>query len=198
LLLILGLGLCVSIVVSLALNLFPSALRSWTWTAVLLVTICSACAFAAERRRLAAPGARSELAFPLPRVRFRDLGVALAALLLFAGAVAYARTPLAAKNVQGYSAVWLLPRPRSTMTSVEVGVTSAEQQARDYRLVLRLGSKVIYRRTLSLAPGGNFATVVKLRARPPAATVVASLYLRDRPTRVYRMAALTLRSVKTR
>jgi uncharacterized membrane protein len=199
LLLTLGLGLSASIVISLALNLFPSALRSWTWAVALLVATCTVCAFAAEQRRRIAPASRTESVISIPRLRFRDLGVALAALLLFGGAVAFARTPLAAKNVQGYSAVWLLPGARGKTTTVQVGVTSAEKQTRSYRLVLRVGSTVVYRRKLTLAPGGNFATVVKLgRRRAPVATVVASLYIRGRPTAVYRMAKLTLHRVKTR
>jgi uncharacterized membrane protein len=199
LLLVLGLGLSASIVISLALNLFPSALRSWTWAVALLIATCSGCAFAAEQRRRIAPAVQTEPVISIPRLRRRDLSVAAAALLLFGGAVAFARTPLAAKNVQGYSAVWLLPGPRDKTTSVRVGVTSGEKQTRSYRLVLRAGSTVVYRRRLTLAPGGNYATVVKLGGRrAPVAVVVASLYLRERPTTLYRMAKLTLHRGKTR
>jgi uncharacterized membrane protein len=193
-----GLGLSVSIVVALVLNLFPSGLRSWTWALALLIATCSGCAIAAARRRRRGPVNPAVPTFSFPRVRLRDLCVALVALVVFGGAVAFARTPLAAKNAQGYSAVWLLPGAGGTTTRVRVGVTSAEQQARSYRLVLRIGSKIVYRRKLALAPGGNFATVVKLGGRQPrGAKLVASLYLRDRPNSIYRLARLSLSRAKT-
>jgi uncharacterized membrane protein len=199
-LLVLGLSLSASIVVSVALNLFPSALRSWTWAIALLVVTCAGCALAAEQRYRAAVAGRAEPALSIPRVRLRNFGVALTAVVLFGTAVAFARAPLAAKDVEGYSAVWLLPGPPGKTTSVGVGVSSAEKVRKNYRLVLRTGNTVVYRRRLTLAPSGNYATVVKLggRRRVPVTTVVASLYLNDRPTALYRMAKLTLHRAKTR
>jgi hypothetical protein len=131
-------------------------------------------------------------------MRLRDLRLSLAALVVFGGAIAFARTPLAANNVPGYSAVWLLPGSAGETTTVRMGVTSAEKQPRNYRLILRSGDTVVYRRRLALAPGGSFAAVVKLGSRRPAgATLVASLYLRDRPTSVYRLARLSMRRANT-
>jgi uncharacterized membrane protein len=197
-LLTIGLSLSVSIVAGVVLNLFPFGLRSWSWTGALVIVTCAGCVVAAERRRGESAGPASPPARSIPQVRVRDLGVVLAALVVFGGAIAYGRTPLAAKNASGYSAVWLLPGFHGDRTTVRVGVTSAEKQARTYRLILRKGSKVIYQRRFALTPGGDFATVVKIGRRGPRSSMlVASLYLRDRPTSVYRVARLLVPKANT-
>jgi uncharacterized membrane protein len=198
LLLILGLGLSTSILLALLLNLTNEVsfggLRSWTWTLGLLIAVCSGCAVAGERRRRAGiTGAGST--FTIRRIRRGNLGVLFVALAIFSGAIAFARTPLAAKNALGYSAVWLLPATQGQTNAVRVGVTNGEQHAASYRLVLRIANKIVYSRRLqNLAPGENFAAGVKLNRshRAGATLVVASLYLRDRPGSVYREATLSL------
>jgi uncharacterized membrane protein len=198
LLLILGLGLSTAIVIALVLNSTPFGLRSWTWTVALLIVTCSGCAVAAERRRRLFPAPASIPTFSVPHVRLRDLIVVLVALGVFGGVIAFARTPLAAENALGYSAVWLLPGSHGGTTTVRVGVTSAEKRTTSYRLVLRMGRKIVYERELAnLAPGRNFTTVVRLSGRPRSTTLEALLYRRGRPSSVYRLARLSLPQAKT-
>lgn len=193
LLLTIGLSLSVSALTGLVLNLFPFGLRSWSWTGALVIATWAGCIVAAERRGREPKGPIPKPAISIPQVRVRDVVVILAALVVFGGAIAYGRTPLAAKKASGYSAVWLLRGFHGDRTTVRVGVTSAEQQVRTYRLILRKGSKVIYERRFALAPGGNFAKVVKIgRPVPRGTELVASLYLRARPRAIYRAARLTL------
>jgi uncharacterized membrane protein len=197
LLLTFGLGLSVPILLALVLNLTNElsfgGLREWTWTLGLLIVICTGCAIASERRQRA-PIAAASPAVTIRWIRRGDLGILLIALAIFGAAVAFARAPLAAKNALGYSAVWLLPGTQRQTNAVRVGVTSGEQHDTTYRLVLRIGEKIVFSRRLhNLAPGENFATVVKLHgSRPSRVTLVASLYLADRPGSVYREATLSL------
>jgi uncharacterized membrane protein len=200
LLLTLGLGLSISIVVAVTLNLTSSGLRSWTWAGALLIVTWSGCVVAAERRRRAASEMSTLIAFSMPRIRLRDVSVLIAALAVFGGAIAFARSPLAADNALGYSAVWLLPGSHGQTSTVRVGVTSAEKQATSYRLVLRMGRTVVYDRRLSdVPPGGSFAAVVRLPGVRPRSTMLeALLYLRNRPGSVYRFARVTLRPPSAR
>jgi uncharacterized membrane protein len=179
----------VSVVLALVLNLTQLGLRAATWALALLATTCVACEIAARVRR-------GEPVRPFVlrrRPALTDLLFCAAAVLLLGGAVALARTPLAAKNVQGYTALSLVRGPGTTST-VRVGVTSGELQPMSYRLVVRVGSYVEFERRLSmLRPGETFTTGVRL-SNASASPIFALLYRRDRPGIVYRVARLWPRS----
>jgi hypothetical protein len=119
----------------------------------------------------------------LPRLRLRDALLLLAAAYAATVAVAFARTPLPAKHVQGYTALWLLPGAERT---VRVGITSGELRRSAYRLRLRLGTGLIYARSVSLEPGQRWEQVVRLPGSPSAGTSVAASLFREGNPHVYR------------
>jgi len=184
----LGLSVSVSLVVGLILNLTPFGLRGASWAVALLATTCIPCAIAARLRddgTVLRP--RS-----VPRLRpaLTDLLFFAAAVLLLGGAVALARTPLSAKNAQGYTELWLVRSGPEAAATVRVGVASGELRPMSYRLVVRVGSRVEFERHLSmLRPGEKFTAGVRL-SNAPAVPIQALLYRRDRPGVVYRVARL--------
>lgn len=193
LLLSLGLSLSLAVVIALVLNVTPFGVRSVSWAGALLVAVCMACLVAALRRRVG----RSEAivsAILRRRLRVMEIALLLVAACLAAGAVGVARTPLTAKNVQGYTALSLLPGSGGERATVRVGVASGELAPVSYRLVVRrAGTPIVYeRRTFELRPGEQLEEAVRIRpatsdrSRP----IVALLYREDEPTSVYRRARL--------
>jgi uncharacterized membrane protein len=187
LLLAIALSISVSIVVALILNLTPLGLDAHTWAAALSAISCCACVVAAARRW--------DDVLPIirrPRFALRDVVFFLVAALVLGYAVFLGRTPLSAKNVQGYTALWLVPGHAKTTTSVRVGVISGELHPASYRLIVRFGKRVAFKHTVSkLMPGQQFTATVRLHSVPVRRTpVVALLYRQGRPHSVYRWARL--------
>jgi len=140
-----------------------------------------------------APADAVEARLRVLRVRVRDLAMLGIALSVLGGALAFARTPLPAKNVLGYTVLWLLPGSGEHPASVRVGLKSGELEQTTYRLVVHVGPRVIFeRRGLELDPSAEFDADVRLPAAASAgdAPVEALLYREDRPSSIYRRATL--------
>ena len=189
LLLSLGLSLSTDVVGAVVLHLLPFGLRSRSWSVFAVCVVWGAGGIAARRRA----GTGGRIVLPRPRLGRADAILLLAAVLIAAGAVAFARTPLPAKNVQGFTALWLLPA--SDAGALHVGVTSAELHGTMYRLEVRTRGGLLYGRRLSLEPGQKWEQTIEL---PPGALarrspVMALLYRSDEP-RVYRSVRIWLRA----
>jgi uncharacterized membrane protein len=189
LLLSVALSLSLAVVIGLVLNLTPFGLRSPSWAAALLIvtSAASTVAFVRRQRRVTAgPVAR------VPPLRPRDAVFFLAAACILGGAVAFARVPLPAKKVQGYTVLWLLPGSRGEAAAVRVGVTSGELEPVTYRLVVRVGSRVHQQRLLELRPGDAWEESVRVGTSPSGrrALTEALLYREDQPQTVYRAVRL--------
>ena len=182
LLLTLALSFSLAIFTALVLN-FTIGLRASSWAGALGV-------IAVAIYLMAPQGLPSEELLPgfvLPRIRLRDAGLLVLAVALLGAAIALGRTPLKATNVQGYTALWLLPARADS--AVRVGLRSGELQTMSYRLVIRAGSQVLYSEALpAVAPGGQFGKIVALpkRVRARRTEIEALLYRAQRPRSVYR------------
>jgi uncharacterized membrane protein len=185
LLVALALSFSIVIVVSLLLYVVRLRLDTDSWAAALAAVTCGAAITATLRRRVAG-AARSR---PTCRVRLHAVVLIAAAVLVGAGAVAFARTPLAAKNVQGYTALWIQPK-RSA--AVSVGVANDDLRSFRYRLDVRVNSSVLYQRQFRLAPGEAWEKSFSLARIPTLANshVEARLYRSDHPLTLYRLARL--------
>jgi uncharacterized membrane protein len=184
LVLTLTLSLSFAILGALALDLFPFGLQATSWTVLLVACTWIAGAAAAVRG-----GAQPRTGRPRPRIRPVDAALLVAAALVAAGAVAFARTPLPAKNVQGSTALWMVPE---TTQAVRIGIESGELDTTRYRLDLRVGSSVLYRRLVTLEPGQRWEHLVRVRPLRVAANsaLQARLYRRDAGPEVYRLVRL--------
>jgi uncharacterized membrane protein len=186
-----ALSLCLGVVIGLALNLMPFGLRAGPWAAALLCVTLIATAVAVVRRRRRRP--IEPVTTRILRVRFVDVALILAAACVLGGAVAFARTPLTAKKAQGYTALWLLRGSGKETATLRVGVTSGELNPMTYRLVVRLGPRVVYeRRRFPLQPGEEVDEVLDLGGTASASrqAIEALLYLENRPQSIYRVVRL--------
>jgi len=187
-----GLSLALIVLGALLLDL-TVGLRTWSWSVLELCVVCGACVVALFRKSTTG----------LPRVlrskplRVRDVLLLLGAVLLAAAAVAFARTPLHAKKVQGYTAFWLLPASNHDHSTLRLGVKSGELRPQAYRVVVTQGGRVVYgKRGLVLAPAQDWMRTVAVS--PPrtrrATAVTARLYRsQDPPGSPYRTVRVWLR-----
>jgi uncharacterized membrane protein len=184
LLLSVALSIALAVVIGLVLNLMPFGLRLTSWAIALVVVITGACAVAAFRRRARPASAPVRISRPSAA----SIGLLIAATAILGAAVAFARTPLAAKKVQGYTALWLLPTRDSAPSAVRVGLASAELDTTNYRLVILLKGRPTYVRRLVLHPGRRFVQTVDLgkSAALPHIRVEALLYRQQDPQSIYR------------
>jgi uncharacterized membrane protein len=180
-----GLSLVTGILLALLLYL-AFDLRGGAWSLALFLVVLLGSGIAAVRR-----GGQTEDRPParLPRVRVRDALLLFLAAAAVASAVAFARTPLPAKHVQGYTALWLLPGAERT---VRVGITSGELRPAAYRLRLRLGTRLAYERSVSLEPGQRWEQVVRFPRSSVAGTPVAATLFRKGSPQVYRRVRVRL------
>jgi uncharacterized membrane protein len=200
LLLSLGLSLSIDVLGALVLNLTPFGLRPASWS-VLLVMLIWASGWLAWRRRDAGGGTlrihlgirRRDLLAVFRGGTFRiHLGVGkrevfaiCLAALICGGAVAFARTPLPAKDAHGYTALWLRLKLHSAH-SVVVHVQNDELGPVDYRLTLHVGLHLRYKkRELRLVAGQTWPALIDLHSSRRR-RVTARLYRAGRPGVVYR------------
>ncbi len=166
-----ALSIAIVIVVTLVLNLFPSGLtaRSWAIALAVMVAALAVTAFV----RVAGPTERR----PAERFRIRRLDVValVLAAAVVAGATILVKTPLAAKKALGYTALSI---ERRSGSSIQVEMLSGEQTTTSYRLDVRAGGRLVYRKPgIRLSPGMRLSQVIKIRTR---AAISAALYLDGR------------------
>ena len=127
-----GLSLSVSILTALVLSLATNGLRTGSWLTVVVVIVLGADWAALRRRASVEPEATGTAAVPLVRVRLRvrDVILLVVAAAVVVGALLFARTPLPAKNVQGFTALSIVQTSTRTPPTVRVAVTSEEQETR--------------------------------------------------------------------
>jgi len=188
LLLPVGLSLSTGVLGALVLDVTFGLHRS-SWAVLLGAVTGGGAAVAATRRiGLAGPGPGSRLP--------RRLDVALVgiALAVVAGSMVFARTPLAASNVQGYTALSILPVHGHTR-AVRLEVSSSELRTASYRLKLHVGPRLIAARRLTLAPGSKWERTVPLPARHTSGAhwITARLYRLGHPHGAYRSVRMRAR-----
>jgi len=187
-LLSIGLSLIVAILSGLILNGLEWRLQTSSWTAILVGVTISACAAAWIRRR-------GYLAGPL-RFHFnlhaRDallLGVAGVITLV---AVGLALTPMPARDIEGYTMLWIQPEGKGTQNEVRLGITSHELTSKRYRLQVKVGDQIVQDwPAISLMPGKEWSTTILIPVNSSSnGAVEAALYLLDKPDIVYRRVVL--------
>jgi Protein of unknown function (DUF1616) len=201
LLLSLALSLATLALGGLVLNYVPGGIRPLSWAALLVVVVLNGCRTAALRRE--APVRRRR---PRPQLRVWEAGLVLGGLAAAIAAIVLASTTVPAKNVVGYSQLWILPKAGSGESEALIGVRSEEQNRVDFDLRIRIGqaggaangvqeagqatalSPEVVRRSFTLKPGEAHTVTVGPPAAPPGAAVpvVATLLRHNRPQSVYR------------
>jgi uncharacterized membrane protein len=191
LLLSLGLSLSLAIVTGLLLDVSTIGLDARSWAVSLATETWILCVVAGLRWRHrddvdeAAPSARSW------RLRGRDVLLFAVAACIFSGAVAFARTPLPAPNVHGYTALWLLPGPAGHRSDFRIGVKSGERGRVRYRLVVRVGTRVVLERRFQLEPSAVHHESVRVdKAARHGRSIWALLYREDKPRALFRSARI--------
>jgi uncharacterized membrane protein len=218
LLLSIALSLSIVVIGALGLNLLPFGLTATTWAGLLAgVTVLAALSALLRMPRDAdhesrplddqtlddaitrlvisvsgqASGVseRSKDSRHLPRLSLPQVLLLIAALGITAAAIAFARTPLPAKGVRGYTVLWILQRPSGSRT-IEVGVESSELRQTSYLLRLRMGDSEPLKRRLTLAPGSRWS--MRFRVNATIRQVDARLFRSDSPKHVYRRVRLLI------
>lgn len=173
-----ALSIALVIVVTLVLNLFPFGLTVGSWALALAVVTVGAAIVAFVRD----PGADASRAVERFRIRPLDVLAVVAAAALLAGAVILVRTPLAAKEAAGYTALSL---ERPSAFNVEVDIVSGELATKIYRLEVRAKGRLVYRKApIRLSPGSRFSQRIAIHTHDK---VSATLYLAGR-RHAYRLA----------
>jgi hypothetical protein len=186
-LILLSVGLSVALAALLALVLdITLGLRPAAWAIALAGVTVGASAVAAARRRDLEPRRPR----PAVRVRGRDALLLGAAGVVACGAVVLARTPLSAKDVEGYTALWIVDAGASD-AGIRVGVTSGELNPVTFRLLVTSGGKRLYEaRRLDIRPGTNVERVVPLDGA--AGGTVEALLFAVGSNRAFRRATLQI------
>jgi len=183
-LLTLGLSLSVVILGGLVLDWTPWGLQVRSWAMLLCAVVVGASGIAVVRRR------QRDGATTIPVIGLSMAQVALVGLaaVLFAVAIAVARTPAPPQGIQGYSLLWIVPVDGTDDRTVRVGFSSSELASTTYRLRLEVDGHVLHEwSSIALRPGETWEQNIDL---PPAdhakQPVEALLYRLDAPTEVYR------------
>lgn len=190
----LGLSLTVSVLGALALNLSSYGLRAHAWSLLIVCVVVVACAVAALRR-MQSQTAASKSAPRRIRMRSRDVILVVLALGVAVGALVFASTPLPAKNVQGFTALSMLPSSRGK-PHVDVEIVSAELRSANYRLEVRVGAhRIFVAPRIELAPGADWRRMVVVATSPLRRAVIvdATLTRTDHGEKRYRTVRVYLR-----
>jgi len=170
---------------TLGLNWLPGRLTATTWTALLMAGTALAAVWAFVR----IPAGTGRRAFPPGLLTTRQVGLLAIALLITVGAIVFARRPLPARGVHGYTALWIVAQPPGSRT-IRVGVQSSEVERTSYLLAVRTDRGELLQRRLTLAPRERWT--YRLAAGRSSHRVDADLFRSDSPSRVYRRVRLLL------
>ena len=199
LLLSIVLSVCLAVVGGLALHVTLVGLTKGSWATLLAgVTVVAAVTAEVRTRRIQGVGApfiaradATDRVRSTPAVRGRWLvNGALFGLALGIGvsAVSMARTPLPARGVEGYTALWLLPGDNGGR-KFKIGVESSELKTTRYRLEVRVGRTPVPAYRFELATGARWNARLRVE-RGWSGTVRALLYRASAPGTVYRRVRL--------
>jgi hypothetical protein len=123
----------------------------------------------------------------LPRVGFQPRQILLLVLagMIAVIAVNLARTPVASRDLTGYTLLWV--QPPSVADRLELGVRSEEFRTRKYQLRFEINQVLREGPTFELKPGETLEYVLKLGNESLAGQPIkVLLYRLDRPDEVYR------------
>jgi uncharacterized membrane protein len=190
-----GVSLIVLVLGALILNVFPFGLVTASWAVFLPLVVIAACRWAALKRKR--PAEARPLRASIARPSARTALLVGAAILIGAASIALAQKPLPAKNAEGFTVLWMLPTARED--GVVVGVESNKQDPASYRLEVKVGKESQSREyRLKLDPGEERTFEVEVPSKPSGRTrVVASLYRKSEPQRLYRRVTRWLPTQKT-
>ncbi|MBA3865465.1 MAG: DUF1616 domain-containing protein [Solirubrobacterales bacterium] len=175
----LGCSLAVLCLGALVLNYVPGGIQTASWAILLAIVAAAASGVAALHRP---EEGEAEEAPPVPRrhhLRRVDILCGVVVVVLAAGAVGLANTPLPAGGASGYTTLWILPAG-SADRAVRLGVSSSEQGVKNYILTLRVGGGP--KRTLSrfaLSPGDEHVFTVPTPISPDESTLVSGMLFRE-------------------
>jgi hypothetical protein len=193
LVLTLGLSVALAVLTGLILDLGPDGVTTDSWAVALSMLTCLAALIgvASTDRYGAISGS---LRF---RARPRELALLVVGAAILGTAVGFSRTVLPARNVRGYTALWIQPARLGARAGVRIGAISGELAAMRFRLTLRVGGQLRYEKRFVLQPGGRYKQLVPLGAPPTdsAEPIRATLYRQARPNVVFRTVTLRLSDV---
>lgn len=187
----LGVSLACLALSSLILNFLPGGIHGFSWTLLLVLVVLLSC-MAALRRRGPARHGPPQLSKLRPSRATAILGVGTSAMVV--AALILAQTTFDNGRASGFTQLWIAP-PKSTETSTRIGVTSEQQQTRDYRLVIEIeGARKPLVETFELEPSATRLVTIPSGSADSPVGVEARLYLRSRPEKVYRRVSTLLRN----
>jgi uncharacterized membrane protein len=182
---VVGLSLATVVLGGLLLDVTAGITRTSFAVFLGLATISAAGITALRPRRT---GAQFRSRRVRVRVSLPELLGLLVAVALTVGAVAYARKPLHARGVSGYSILWIHPAEKVVVMQttsgdisvlarrrVEVAVVSQEIQQKQYLVVASTATRPVRKWELTLQPGERWHAFVAGAAR---GEVRAVLYVR--------------------
>ncbi len=186
--------LLLSITLSLAVLIIGSFALQWavplersTWVALAAGVTLVAASMAFVRAGPSSEGPRLRL----PRIRAVPAVLLALAVIVSAAAITFARTPLPARGVHGYSVLWMVSA-KDGSRGVDVGVISSELHTTSYRLDLDENGRKVATRKLALAKGDRWEARIPVPAS--VTRVRALLYQQDAPDEVYRRVKVLLPS----
>lgn len=185
----LGVSLACLALSSLVLNFVPGGIHGFSWTLLLVLVVLGSCAAAARRRGRVRhePPPLSKLK---PSRATAILGVGTLALV--AAALILAQATFDTGRVAGYTQLWIAP-PKATPAPTRIGITSEQQQTRNYRLVVEVeGQTRPLVETFELRPSATRLVTIPSGSADSPVGVEAKLYLRSRPEKVYRRVSTLL------
>lgn len=190
LLLQLGSSLAISVLAALLLELTSLGLSRDSWALLLALVTCAASAVAIRRRKGPWRAPR------VPRLSLTEAAIFGFAVALAVGTLAFARSPLAAKNVRGYTALSISAGRGQKSNVLHVQISSSELRPLGYRLELEAGKKLVDVQRVALVPGQQWRLTVHMTPKETsdAIRIRALLYRTDHPHAVYRAVWLTAAS----
>jgi len=183
-----GLSLLVDIIGGLIVGSLHWRLQNGTW-AVLLVGITLGASITAGIRRKGSITAPSKFHLKLNARESLLLGLAVMVTL---GAIGLARTPVPAKDVEGYTFLWMQTKSKAEPTKVRVGINCMEFISTKYNLQISADGQIVREwNGIQLAPGEKWETTLTIPMDSSSARMVeALLYRLDAPKIVYRRVTL--------
>jgi hypothetical protein len=185
----LGVSLACLALSSLVLNFVPGGIHGFSWTLLLVLVVLLSC-WAAARRR--GPARHEAPSLSKARPSRATAILALGTLAMVAAALILAQTTFDNDSASGYTQLWIAP-PKSNHESTQIGITSEQQQTRNYRLVVEVeGARRPLVEIFELEPSATRLVTVPSDSAGSPVAVEAKLYLRSRPEKVYRRVSTLL------